>query len=269
MKKHIKTMILIMAFALAAGLCACSERADYSGKTVVGQVTAIDGDQITLQLGELKEIDLDDMDFGGGMQMPGGFGQSDQFDTFDELEGSSESPTGFPNGMMPNGGGTPPEMPNGGQQGDFDVMPGQTDGEMPNGGGTPPEMPSGGQQGGFRPMPGGMDFMNNGFVAGEETLTLNIDGSEIKIEFGGETAEGSIESIRIGSVLEVELGNDGNAQTVTVKFTGSRGMRGDRPNDFGAASQQPNGDFMGDTQTPPETPDGENDFNNMEAAPQA
>ena len=48
---------LLCAAALALSLAACSSTSteDYAGQTLTGQVTAIDGSSVTLQLGELEE----------------------------------------------------------------------------------------------------------------------------------------------------------------------------------------------------------------------
>lgn len=52
---------LLCAAALALSLAACSSTSteDYAGQTLTGQVTAIDGSSVTLQLGELEEQQAD------------------------------------------------------------------------------------------------------------------------------------------------------------------------------------------------------------------
>ena len=230
MKKHMKITALAAAFILAAGLCACARQADHSGKSVVGRVTAIDGTKFTLQLGELQEPDFDKADF-GGKPMQGGFGNNGQFDTFDELEGGTDKP----DGIMPDDGSTPPEMPNT---------------EMPADGNTPPMPPDDEQR------EGGKDFMREMFTAGDETLTLDIGSAEIFIAFGGEAVSGTIDDITVGSVLTAEIGADGNAEKVTVRFMGGKGMHG-------APGEMPDQPGPGNS-APPDLPDGFEGFDNAQ-----
>lgn len=51
-----KLIAILCAAALTLSLAACGSTAeDYVGQTLTGQVTAIDGSAVTLQLGELTE----------------------------------------------------------------------------------------------------------------------------------------------------------------------------------------------------------------------
>lgn len=51
-----KLIAILCAAALTLSLAACGSTAeDYAGQTLTGQVTAIDGSAVTLQLGELAE----------------------------------------------------------------------------------------------------------------------------------------------------------------------------------------------------------------------
>lgn len=142
-----------MLFSLAA----CSKQTDYSGQTITGQVTAIDGTKITLQLGELTEQNAGIQD-----SQPGAVGQPGE-----------------------NGDGqTPPDLPAGEQQ---------NAGQMP-GGETPPEKPDGDNSmpGGEMQIPEGNNPMG-GFTAGEETVILDFDGATIQVEAGMETTEGTLD----------------------------------------------------------------------------
>jgi hypothetical protein len=80
--------------------------------------------------------------------------------------------------------------------------------EMPPGDGEMPEMPPG--DGG---MPGGMSE----FVESGETITFEItDSTTITVEFLQGTSEGTIDSIAVGSILEVTL-NGSNATKIIVR----------------------------------------------------
>lgn len=148
--------------AMILSLVACSKSStDYSGQTLTGKVTAIDGTKITVQLGELSEQEL----------------------------------------SAPNSE-NPPEKPD-------------SDGESSDN--TEPEMPSGGMT-----PPGGNVEMNS-FTAGEETVTLDLDGAKIKVEAGMETNDGSLEDIAEDSILVIEIGEDNQVETVTVKSMGKMG----------------------------------------------
>lgn len=96
-----------------------------------------------------------------------------------------------------------------------ETPPGKPDGEIPQGGG---EMQKSDVN----------DPMNN-FTAGEETITLDFDGAEIKVERGMETTDGTLENISVDSILVVEVGDKNTTKTATVKSTGGAGMSGDMP----------------------------------------
>ena len=215
MKRMIASLcVLSLMFSFAS----CSKQADYSNQTITGQVTAIDGTKITLQLGELTEQN---------MQM-----QSNQFATFGEANENSDgqTPPEMPDGEQHNDGQTPPDKPDGEQQGDAQTPPDLPNGEMSGGGETPPDMPNGEmpQGGGDMQKPDRNDPMNS-FTAGEETVTLDFDGAEIKVESGMEIIDGTLKDISVGSILVVEVGKKNMAKTATVKFTGGMEMPGDMP----------------------------------------
>ena len=53
--KFKKITAIICAAALILSLAACAKKADYSGTTVVGKVTAADGNKVTVSIGTLDE----------------------------------------------------------------------------------------------------------------------------------------------------------------------------------------------------------------------
>ena len=88
---------------------------------------------------------------------------------------------------------------------------------------TPPEMPDG----------GGMDF----FTAGDDTLTLDFADTEILVENGNDTEEGSLDDIAADSILSIEFDENGDVAQVTVLSTRPDGMGGNgeigAPDGFG------------------------------------
>lgn len=107
------------------------------------------------------------------------------------------------------GGQMPPEKP---------------DGEEQEGGQTPPEKPDGEEQSDKQAPPDG-DMAISKFTAGEDTVTLDFDGAEVKVEQGAETTEGSLDDIEVDSVLVVETGDKNAVKTVTVKSMGGEKMQ--------------------------------------------
>ncbi len=170
----IKRMTAILcAAAMMLSLTACSEKAaDYGGKTITGQVTAVDGSQVTLQIGELNEP-----------------------------ERNAQS-----------------EMPQPAQSGNSQIPPNKPDGGMPQDGQTPPDSLS--DNG--RPLLGNMPASN--FTAGEESITVDLDGVAIRIERGMEVLDGTIEDITENAILVVELDEKNAVKSAMVKAAGSMGM---------------------------------------------
>ena len=102
-----KTCSILCAAALALSLTACGNTAatdsdQITEQTLTGQITAIDGSSVTLQLGELSE------NAQTPPEMPGGSNSDDN-------------------------SGTPPEMPSGAPSGSSDDQSGQTPPEKPGG----------------------------------------------------------------------------------------------------------------------------------------
>ena len=97
---------------------------------------------------------------------------------------------------------------------------------------TPPEKPDDAGN--------GMDF----FTAGDDTLTLDFADTEILVEIGNDTEEGSLDDIAADSILSIEFDENGDVTQVTVLSTHPDGMGGNgeigapdgsgAPNDNGA-----------------------------------
>ena len=174
---------ILCAAALTLSLAACGAQTagtSESQGTLTGQVTEVDGSQVTLLLGTLNENE----------------------------NGSGTAPDGTPDGDPGQGGqaGTPPEKPAGStHSGSTNSQPpAKPDGGSTSSGGTPPEMPSGGQPSGAAPSgnaPQGEPPARPGssFTAGNGSVTL--DFSKAEITENGENV--GLEDIEVGDVLTV------------------------------------------------------------------
>lgn len=107
-----KLLSILCAAALTLSLAACGSSAteNYAGQTLTGQVTAIDGSAVTLQLGELAEDTNTPPDGGSDTNTPPEKpGDASGSDTQTPPDGGSA-----PSGQAPDGGSdtnTPPEKP--------------------------------------------------------------------------------------------------------------------------------------------------------------
>ena len=169
--------------------------------SVIVQVTAVEGDQITADVGTLTTASAD----ASGNGAPGG-----------------EAPSGEAPGGDDSGNGAPGEAPSG-------EAPG---GEAPSGdnsgNGAPGEAPSGDAPGGQ--MPGGSSFEASG-----ESITFTLtDDTAITLEYLQGSDEGNADDIAVGSVLEVVLDEDNQAVSVTVRNLNAGGG-------FGGSSEVTNG----------------------------
>ena len=197
-----KMIAILCAAALTLSLAACgSTTEDYSGQTLTGQVTAIDGSAVTLQLGELTE------DASTPPDMPSGGS-----DAQTPPDGGSA-----PSGQAPDGGSdanTPPEKPGGSSDSDTanGQPPAKPDGA--DGDGTPPDLPSGSAPGG------------SSFTAGDETVTLDFSAAEITEN--GETV--ALSDLSEGDVVTVTVGSGTAVSTAEIVSIGGQGGPG---NGFG------------------------------------
>ena len=171
--------------------------------SVIVQVTAVEGDQITADVGTLTTASAD----ASGNGAPGG-----------EAPGGDDSGNGAPGGDAPSGeapggddsgNGAPGEAPSGDAPGGDAPGGDAPSGEAP--GGAPGEAPSGDAPGGQ--MPGGSSFEASG-----ESITFTLtDDTAITLEYLQGSDEGNADDIAVGSVLEVVLDEDNQAVTVNVR----------------------------------------------------
>ena len=175
--------------------------------SVIVQVTAVEGDQITADVGTLTTASAD----ASGNGAPGG-----------EAPGGDDSGNGAPGGDAPSGDNSGNGAPSG------DAPGGDNSGN-----GAPGEEPSGEAPGGEVPggqMPGGSSFEASG-----ESITFTLtDDTAITLEYLQGSGEGTTDDIAVGSVLEVVLDEDNQAVAVTVRNLNAGGG-------FGGSSEVTNG----------------------------
>ena len=188
--------------------------------SVIVQVTAVEGDQITADVGTLTTASAD----ASGNGAPGGEAPSGEAPGGDNSGNGApgEAPSGDAPGGDDSGNGAPGEAPSG-------EAPG---GEAPSGdnsgNGAPGEAPSGDAPGGQ--MPGGSSFEASG-----ESITFTLtDDTAITLEYLQGSGEGTADDIAVGSVLEVVLDEDNQAVSVTVRNLNAGGG-------FGGSSEVTNG----------------------------
>lgn len=197
--KYAKLVAMGCAVALAtAGLTGCTKTTDNTetsevaeSESVTAQVTAVDGNTITADLGEMAQMQ------------------------------AAEKPDGeAPSGEAPSG--EAPAKPDGDS----------TDGQAPS-----------------------------MFTASGESITFTLtDDTQIIVEQGGETTDGTADDIQEGSILELTLDADNNALTVVVKNAGGPGGAPGQSSDAsnGTAATTIDSDITVDGETYSSTGDDEN-----------
>lgn len=123
-----KIRSLFCAAALTLSLAACgSKTSDYSGQTITGEITDIDGTAVTMQLGELSA---------GGMPSHDVSDSSDSGQTPpDKLDGETQSGNSSSEDHASSDSSQPPAKP--------DSQSGSTDSQSGDSGSQPPEKPDG------------------------------------------------------------------------------------------------------------------------------
>ena len=183
--------------------------------SVIVQVTAVEGDQITADVGTLTTASAD----ASGNGAPGG-----------DNSGNG-APGDAPSGEAPSGddsgNGAPGDAPSG------EAPSGDAPSGDNSGNGAPGDAPSGEAPSGDAPsgqMPGGSSFEASG-----ESITFTLtDDTAITLEYLQGSDEGTADDIAVGSVLEVVLDEDNQAVSVTVRNLNAGGG-------FGGSSEVTNG----------------------------
>ena len=133
--KSKKIRSLFCAAALTLSLAACgSKTSNFSGQTITGEITDIDGTAVTMQLGELSE---------GGMPSHDVSDSSDSGQTPpDKPDGETQSGNSSSEDHASSDSSQPPAKPDS-QSGSTDSQSGSTDSQSGSTDSQPPEMPSG------------------------------------------------------------------------------------------------------------------------------
>ncbi len=213
---------LLCAAIVTASLTACGSADNtansYSNQTVVGKITSIDGDTVTLQLGTLSD--------GTGSEQST---DSTSEKTQDSGSGSAES-TDSQNQTKDTQQGTPPEKPDGDSSGNTD----SSDNSQQQG--TPPEKPdsdssdSNSQQQGNPPSGSAPSGGQSGgapqeqtvtFTAGDDSTTVDLSKAVVTEESSGADTRIDTDDLEKGDVLVVDIGSGNQAEYAVVRNTGS------------------------------------------------
>lgn len=205
MGKFVSTICVVSMTAL---LAACQVQASYSGQSVAGKVTGIDGEMNTLQLGNLTEQPPQAQD-----------GQTDEGNS--KNPDARQAPPDKPDDKMPQDGSAgqaPPDLPENASQDAGQAPPEKPGEDMPQGTGDNKNAGDrqGAQQGGF----GGSAEVTQGTSAN----TVSDDG-----EYAGNSYSSSSDDENALRVDGVTVSLDG----ITVEKTGGR------------SSDTESGDFYG------------------------
>lgn len=211
--------------------------------SVIVQVTAVEGDQITADVGTLTTASADASGNGApggdnsGNGAPGDAPSGDAPGGDNSGNGApGEATSGdAPGGEAPSGdnsgNGAPGEAPSGEASGG-DAPSGEAPGGDDSGNGAPGDAPSGDNSGNGAPReaPGGSSFEASG-----ESITFTLtDDTAITLEYLQGSGEGTADDIAVGSVLEVVLDEDNQAVSVTVRNLNAGGG-------FGGSGEVTNG----------------------------
>ena len=225
MKKILKMMVIVMVISILSGCSAviADEGADYSNKTLTGQISEIDGSKLTLELGKLKKNKETQETTGQAPMMPEGFdGQlPEDFDgelpeDFNGQPPMMQGQTGEQGGQMMEGNrpekpqdfnGQRPQMENG-------EMPELPDGQMPQlPEGEMPEDFNGQMPQGF---PGQMDQNKKTtytFEKKSDTASIDVGDVEVTLSDG---SIGTVDDLKVGDVVQITVDGNNKVTSLTV-----------------------------------------------------
>ena len=269
--KYSKLLAMGCAVVLAtAGMTGCGKTTTDTTQTseaeesesVTAQVTAIDGNTVTADLGEMAEMQAP----GDGEAPKDGQGPSGEKSDSENTDSQNSDSENSENQKQQ---GEAPEKPDGeapsGEKPDGEAPSGEKpDGEAPSGEKPDGEAPSdnGGENSGApNGAPDGQGQAPSMFTASGESVTFTLtEDTQITVEQGSETTDGTADDIKEGSILELTLDSDNNALTVVVKNAGgpggAPGESGDASN--GTAATTIDSDSSADGETYSSTGDDEN-----------
>ncbi len=253
MKKFIKILLplTMVLFLSACNTVIADNTPDHSGQTLTGVITSIDGTQVSLTLGKLKENDKGFQMAQGNMpafengEMPEG--ELPEFTQGQMPEmGNGQMPQG-PHGMMPGHPGMPmqgtdeegqmpawnegeaPELPEGSthmtpgqmppfENGEMPEMPSFENGELPElpegelPGMADSEMPSFGN-GQMRTGKGGQMQLTYTFKESEKTDTIDLKDCTVTLADG---TSGTFEDLKVGDVIRIIVSKENIVESVRV-----------------------------------------------------
>lgn len=220
-----KLLSVVCTSALVISLVACGSKdtttSEYVDTTITGQITAIDGDEVTLQLGELSEAS-EDSNAPSDMEKPDDTNSDNTSDGSTSQNSDSNQPPEMPsddanssdaNAPQNSDGNQPPEKPD--DANSDTTSDGST--SQNTDGNQPPEMPDG-EAGGS----------SQTFTAGDDSTTVDL--SDAEITENSETI--TIDDLEKNDVLEITFDSNGNATSVTVVTLSS-----DKQSGFGGSGQ--------------------------------
>ena len=268
-----------------------TQEAEAQANTVTAQITKIDGSTVTATVGTLTTAQAPDGNDASNSEAPsdeapakpddsnsssdsngapGGQAPSGEApakpDDGNSSSDSNEAPGGqAPSGEAPakpdgdnaNGGSSDGSAPSG-------EAPAKPDGDnangdssdnsgAPDGNGAPDQAPDGQAPSDGNGGPGGQMPGDSSFEASDETVTFTVtDDTAITVEFQQGSQEGTLDDLAENQVIEVELDDNNQAVSITVKNLqagGGFGGSGEVTNGTAAASLDDNASVSGETYT--------------------
>lgn len=214
-----------------------TQEAEAQANTVTAQITKIDGSTVTATVGTLTTA-----------QAPGGDNGNAPSGEAPVKPDDENASGGAPDSSVPSG--EAPAKPDG-----DNANGGPSDGNAPSG--EAPAKPNGDNANGGAPDgnggPGGQIPGGSSFEASDETVTFTVtDDTAITVEFQQGSQEGTLDDLAENQVIEVELDDNNQAVSITVKNLqagGGFGGSGEVTNGTAAASLEDNASVSGETYT--------------------
>ena len=199
MYKLKKIIAALCVATLLLSCAACGQKSDYAGKTIVGQVTEINNNKVTLQLGTWEEDTTKEPP-----EKPGQDSDSAPAENTGEKTEESASQENTASKASGNDSQQPPEPPEKPEEDNTNAesSPKSEDNEAPEQDKNTPKVDS--TEKGTSPERNGEK--PSSFTAGEETATVDL--SNISITKNNETL--SVADISTGDILELTFDDNGN-----------------------------------------------------------
>ena len=237
-----------------------TQEAEAQANTVTAQITKIDGSTVTATVGTLSTAQAPGGDNDG--QAPSG--EAPAKPDGDSTNGGSSdgnAPSGAapvkPDGENASGGAPDGNAPSGeapAKPDEDNANGGSSDNSgAPDGNGAPDQAPDGQAPSDGNGGPGGQMPGDSSFEASDETVTFTVtDDTAITVEFQQGSQEGTLDDLAENQVIEVELDDNNQAVSITVKNLqagGGFGGSGEVTNGTAAASLEDNASVSGETYT--------------------